>query len=381
MGALDGVKVIEFAGLGPAPFCGMMLADHGAEVIRIDRKGGGSGDLLGLEYDILNRGRRSLAVDLKQPAAVAMVLRLIDGADIVLEGFRPGVMERLGVGPDVCLARRPSLVYGRMTGWGQSGPLAPRAGHDLNYIAITGALHGVGDADRPAVPLNLIGDFGGGAMMLAFGLLAALVSARTTGQGQVVDCAMSDGAAALAAMIYGLRHAGQWSDQRRANLLDGGAPFYDCYRCADGKFLSVAPLEPQFYMRMLDLLQITEPAFRDQYNRTHWPALRQQLTMIFASRSRDEWCALAEGQDVCFAPVLDMAEAPAYAHNQARGVFVTQDGVLQPAPAPSLRRTPGQAGSPRAVGADSYAVLRDAGFSQAEIDALQATGAVAQAGS
>jgi len=378
MGALDGVKVIEFAGLGPAPFCGMMLADHGAEVIRIDRKGGGSGDLLGLEYDILNRGRRSLAVDLKQPGAVAMVLRLIDSADIVLEGFRPGVMERLGLGPDVCLARRPSLVYGRMTGWGQTGPLAPLAGHDLNYIAITGALHGIGDAERPAVPLNLIGDFGGGAMMMAFGLLAALVSARSNGQGQVVDCAMSDGAGALMAMIYGLRQSGQWSDQRRANLLDGGAPFYDCYRCADGKFLSVAPLEPQFYARMLDLLQITEPEFRDQHNRAHWLALRQRLSDLFASRPRDEWCDLAAGIDVCFAPVLDMAEAPAYAHNRARGSFIDHDGVIQPAPTPAFSRTPGQAGSPRPVGADSADVLRQAGFSPVEIDALLTAGVIAQ---
>jgi alpha-methylacyl-CoA racemase len=376
-GPLAGVRVVEMVGLGPCPFAAMMLADMGAEVIRIDRKTAPGADnpfpMLGTKFDVMARGRRSLALDLKQPAAKEVVLALLDQADVVLEGFRPGVMERLGFGPDVCHARNPKLVYGRVTGWGQHGPLAQAAGHDLNYIALTGMLHAMGRADTPpAPPLNLVGDFGGGAMMLAFGVVCAVLEARGSGKGQVVDAAMTDGAALLGAMMYGLRAFGSWNDAREANLLDGGAPFYDTYACADGKFVSIGSLEPQFYALLLKLTGATDPAFSTQMDETSWPQMKERFTALFKTRGRDDWCALLEGTDVCFAPVLDMAEAPAHPHNQARGTFVEVEGVIQPAPAPRFSRsTPEVRGAASKPGADSAAILADWGWSGEAIAALR----------
>lgn len=340
-GPLYGLKVIEMAGLGPAPFCAMMLADMGADVVRIERPGTASVTGATGAHDVLSRNRRILKLNLKEGAALESVLALTEQADILIEGFRPGVMERLGLGPEICLARRPSLVYGRMTGWGQAGPLAHAAGHDINYIALSGALHAIGrPGQAPVVPLNYIGDFGGGAMMLAFGLLCALHHARLTGQGQVVDAAMTDGSALLSAMMYGMHAAGLWSNRRGENMLDGGAHFYGTYACADGKYVSVGAIEPQFYALLLEKAGIADAAFADQNAPGHWPQLRERLARVFLTRSRAEWCALLEGSDACFAPVLDWDEAPLHPHNQARQTFVTVDGVLQPAPAPRFSHTP-----------------------------------------
>lgn len=381
-GPLAGIRVIEMVGLGPCPFAAMMLADMGAEVIRIDRKpvpgAPNPFPMLGTKYDVMARGRRSLALDLKQPAARDVVLRLIDQSDIVLEGFRPGVMERLGLGPDVCQARNPALVYGRITGWGQQGPLAQAAGHDINYIALTGMLHAMGRADTPpAPPLNLVGDFGGGAMMLAFGVVCAVLEAGKSGKGQVVDAAMTDGAALLGAMMYGLRGHGSWSDQRGANMLDGGAHFYDTYACADGKFISIGAIEPQFYALLLRLTGIDDPAFDAQMDPRAWPALIDKFAAVFATRSRDSWCVLLEGTDVCFAPVLDMGEAPSHPHNVARGTFVDVEGVMQPAPAPRFSRTQAQIGSaPALPGQHSAEVLAESGWTEGEIAELTAQGVI-----
>ena len=340
-GPLDGLKVLEMAGLGPAPFCAMMLADMGADVVRIERPGTPSVTGAAGKFDITARSRRVLALDLKNPASVAVVLALVDQADVLIEGFRPGVMERLGLGPDVCIGRRPSLVYGRMTGWGQDGPLAHAAGHDINYIAISGALHAIGAASAaPVPPLNYVGDFGGGAMMLAFGILCALHHARQGGVGQVVDAAMTDGAALLSAMMYGMHAAGAWSNRRGENMLDGGAHFYGAYACADGKYVSIGAIEPQFYAQLLRLTGITDPAFSAQHDMAAWPALKDKLAQVFLTKTRAQWCDLMEGSDVCFAPVLDWDEAPAHPHNQARQAFVSVDGVMQPAPAPRFSHTP-----------------------------------------
>ncbi|HZV64339.1 MAG TPA: CaiB/BaiF CoA-transferase family protein [Telluria sp.] len=376
-GPLAGIRVVEMVGLGPCPFAAMMLADMGAEVIRIDRKGPPSAanpfPMLGTKFDVMARGRRSLALDLKQPAAKDVLLQLLDKADIVIEGFRPGVMERLGFGPEVCLARNPRLVYGRVTGWGQDGPLAQAAGHDLNYIALTGLLQAMGTADAPpAPPLNLVGDFGGGGMMLAFGVVCAALEARASGKGQVVDAAMNDGAALLGAMVYGLRASGGWNGPREANLLDGGAPFYATYACADGKFISVASIEPQFYALLLKLTGVADPAFEAQMDRAGWPQLKARFADLFKTRTRQQWCALMEGSDVCFAPVLDMAEAPAHPHNAARATFVEVDGVTQPAPAPRFSRTAGAiARAPAAPGEHSAAILADWGWPAAAIERLR----------
>jgi alpha-methylacyl-CoA racemase len=381
-GPLAGMRVIEMVGLGPCPFAAMMLADMGAEVIRIDRKpvpgAPNPFPMLGTRYDVMARGRRSLALDLKQAAAVDVVLRLVEKADVVLEGFRPGVMERLGLGPQPCQDRNPALVYGRITGWGQQGPLAQAAGHDINYIALTGMLHAMGRSGAPPVPpLNLVGDFGGGAMMLAFGVVCALLEARTSGKGQVIDAAMTDGAALLGAMIYGFRAFGAWSDQRGANLLDGGAHFYDTYACADGKFISIGAIEPQFYALLLKLAGIDDPAFNAQMDARNWPALTDKLAAVFAARSRDQWCELLEGTDVCFAPVLDMGEAPGHPHNVARATFVELDGVTQPAPAPRFSRTAPEIGiGPAQPGQHSAAVLAEWGWSEAEIAALESQGVI-----
>jgi alpha-methylacyl-CoA racemase len=373
-GPLTSLKIVEFAGIGPGPFCGMLLSDLGADVVRIDRKGGGRG---GSPTDVTSRGRRSIALDLKTPEAVEACLKLMAGADAVFEGFRPGVMERLGLGPDVALKRNPKLVYGRMTGWGQTGPYASAAGHDMNYIAITGALAAIGTEDKPVPPLNLVGDFGGGALYLAFGLLAGVIEARTSGKGQVIDCAMSDGAASLMAMFYGFKAAGIWKDERRANMLDGGAHFYDTYRCADGKWVSIGAIEPQFYALLLQKTGIDDPEFAHQHDRAKWPALREKLATVIATKTRDEWTAIMGGTDVCFAPVLDLDEAPGHPHNAARQTFVEVGGVTQPAPAPRFSATPGAIqGPPPKIGAHDQAALSDWGFSQGEIDALARAGAL-----
>ena len=365
-------------GIGPAPFCAMMLADMGAEVIRIDRPAGSAGGLgdagfPGTPFDVTARGRRSLAINLKKPGAAEAILQLIDKADILIEGFRPGVMERLGLGPDICLRRNAKLVYGRMTGWGQTGPLAQAAGHDINYIALTGVLHAIGHPDRPPLPpLNLVGDFGGGAMLLAFGVVCAALNARSTGQGQVVDAAMTDGAALLAAMTYGLKAGGSWNNQRGANLLDGGAHFYGSYACADGKYVAIGSIEPQFYALLLQIMAIDDPVFKDQMNPARWATLQGRLAETFMTKTRAEWCALLEGTDVCFAPVLDWDEAPQHAHNRARQTFIDIAGVTQPAPAPRFSRTaPGTPAAPAAVGAHSEAVLKDWGIAPDVISRLQ----------
>lgn len=375
MGPLKGIKVVEMAGIGPGPFCAMMLSDMGAEVIRVDRlahKGSGH------RANVLNRGRRSIAVDLKNPDGVAAVQQLIDGADVVIEGFRPGVMERLGLGPDTCLARNPRLVFGRMTGWGQSGPLAPAAGHDINYISIGGALGAMGYSDRPpAPPLNLVGDFGGGAMYLLAGVLAALVERGTSGQGQVIDAAMTDGTASLLSPFYGMMAMGMWTKERMDNRLDGGAHYYGSYACADGKFISIGSIEPQFYALLLELCEIDDPEFAKQNDKQHWASLRGKLEALFATQTRDHWCALLEGTDVCFAPVLDLQEAPQHPHNVARQSFVEIDGVTQPAPAPRFSRTPTSVKAPAAMaGEHSEEILCDWGFAANEISALKQAGAI-----
>ncbi len=352
-GPLAGIRVVEFAGIGPGPFAGMMLADHGARVVRIERRGGGPAlGFMDPARDVLNRGKHALALDLKAPEDVALALRLVAQADVLIEGFRPGVMERLGLGPEVCLAGNPRLVYGRMTGWGQNGPLSAAVGHDINYIAVSGALHPIGpDAVPPPPPLNLVGDFGGGGMVLAFGIVSALLEARHSGQGQVVDAAMTDGSALLLAMTYGLKGMGHWQVRRADNFLDGAAPFYRCYRCADGKFVAVGAIEPQFYQALLAGCAIDDPDFDEQWDRTRWPRLCEKLAQVFARHSRDQWCRTLAGTDACVAPVLDLGEAPSHPHNRSRGTFLESFGVTQPAPAPRFSRTatdtpqaPGQAG-------------------------------------
>jgi len=374
---LTGLKVIEMVGLGPAPFCAMMLSDMGAEVIRIaqKRKPGSAAHFAfaNPKHDVLARGRRSLALDLKQPEGQRVALRLIAQADALIEGFRPGVMERLGLSPETCMAANPKLVYGRMTGWGQGGPLARSAGHDIDYIAVTGALGAIGGAQGPPiVPLNLLGDFGGGAMMLAFGLVCGLIEAKSSGRGQVIDSAIVDGTALLSALMYGFKAAGQLKNARAANLLDGGAPFYATYECADGKPIAIGALEPQFYATLCTLLGLSESNLRVRENPRHWPELRQRFADTFRTRTRAEWCALLEGTDACFAPVLDWDEAPLHPHNVARQVFVEIDGVIQPAPAPRFSRTPGAVqGAAVGDGEDSDVILADWGLSQTEIDALR----------
>lgn len=373
-GPLSGLKVVEFAGIGPGPFCGMLLSDLGADVVRIDRKGQGRAS----PADITARGRRSIGLDLKNPASIETCLKLMESADAVFEGFRPGVMERLGLGPDVALKRNPKLVYGRMTGWGQFGPYANAAGHDMNYIAITGALHAIGTNDKPIPPLNLVGDFGGGALYLAFGLLAGVLNARQTGQGQVIDCAMSDGAASLMAMFYGFKASGMWKEERRANLLDGGAHFYDTYQCADGKWISIGSIEPQFYALLLEKTGINDPAFAAQMDRGSWNDLRDKLAHVIAQKTQAEWCEIMDATDVCFAPVLDLDAAPKHPHNVARQTFVELGGVVQPALAPRFSATPGEIqGPPPAIGAHDREALADWGFSAAAIDELKAAGALA----
>ncbi len=360
MGPLQGLRVVEFAGIGPAPFCAMLLADLGADVVRIERIS--AANLLGVEYDVLNRGKRSVAVDLKSDDGLATALELVEAADVLIEGFRPGVMERLGLAPDVCWQRNAALVYGRMTGWGQTGPLAQAAGHDINYIALSGALSVCGEPGaKPAMPANLLGDFGGGALYLAFGVMAAVYEARSSGKGQVVDAAISDCSAHLSTMLYGLMHNGLWQDERGKNLLDGGAAHYNSYCCADGKWVSIGPLEPQFYAEFLSRMELADdPGFDCASDPAQWPTQRERLAAIFVTKKQQAWCELLEGSDCCFAPVLGLREATEHPHNRDRQVFETHDGCVQPGPSPRFSRTPGKiSGSPPTPGQHSAEVLRD----------------------
>jgi alpha-methylacyl-CoA racemase len=387
-GPLAGVRVVELAGIGPGPFAGMLLADLGADVIQVDRPAGPS-PALPPHVDVSARGKRSVIVDMKDPRGLAVVLALVERSDVLIEPYRPGVAERLGVGPDACWARNPRLVYGRMTGWGQDGPLATAAGHDIGYIAITGALHAIGAAGSPPqIPVNYLGDYGGGAMFLAFGVLAALLSARATGRGQVVDAAIVDGAATLQAATFGLLGSGLWQDQRGVNLLDGGAPFYGVYETSDGQHMAVGALEPQFYARFTELLFAPDgapAALPGQHDRARWPELRAAFTARFASRTRAEWTSVFEGTDACVAPVLSMTEAAAHPHLAARGTYVTVDGVTQPAPAPRFSGGPGTAGPgtagparPRRIprpGEHTREVVASLGLT--DIDDLLAAGVIA----
>lgn len=371
-GPLEGVRIIEMAGIGPGPFAGMMLADHGAEVIRIDRPGKQAPE------PVLGRNRKSIVVDLKSAEGIAVVRDLAKSADAFFEGLRPGVMERLGLGPDVLLSDNPKLVYGRMTGWGQTGPYAPAAGHDINYIALAGALHAYGRAgEKPTPPINMVGDFGGGGMMLAFGMVSAILSARTTGKGQVIDCAMTEGAAVLMGMIWGFRGMGAWADERGVNMLDTGAHFYDTFECADGRFISIGSIEPQFYALLRQLTGLdADPEFDAQMDPRQWVPLKAKLTSLFKSKPRDHWCELMEMTDVCFAPVLSMAEAPEHPHNKARGSFAEVGGMTQPMPAPRYSGTP--TATPSAApgaGAHSAELLAGLGYDSARIEALKAAGA------
>jgi alpha-methylacyl-CoA racemase len=378
MGPLNGVRVVELASLAPAPFGCMVLSDLGADVLRVERPESCRPDLPA-PVDPLTRGRRSVGLNLKDPAGLDLLLKLIDGADVLVEGFRPGVTERLGFGPEVCAQRNPRLIYARMTGWGQDGPLAPTAGHDIDYIAISGALHPIGRAgERPVPPLNLVGDFGGGGMLLAVGVLAALVERQRSGRGQVVDAAMVDGSALLSSFIYGLRARGAWRDERGVNLLDGGAPFYDTYATADGKYVAVGALEPQFYAALLAGLGLTGAGLPAQMDFSGWPVLRKRFTEAFAERTRDEWAEIFAGTDACVAPVLSPSEVADHPHNAARGVFAQVGGISQPQPAPRFARTPpDQPEPPVRPGADTDAVLAELGLGEAEIAGLRATGVVA----
>jgi alpha-methylacyl-CoA racemase len=369
---------LELAGIGPGPFCGMMLADMGADVLRIDRlEQGDVGLPVEPKFDIMARGRRSIALDLKQRASVEIVLALSAKADVLIEGFRPGVTERLGLGPEACFARNPRLIYGRITGWGQDGPLAQAAGHDINYIALAGALHAVGRAGQaPVPPLNLVGDFGGGGMYLAFGVACALYEARASGRGQVIDAAMSEGAASLMSIFWGRMAAGFWRDERGVNPLDGGAPWYDVYETADGKHIAIGAIEGRFYAELVERLDLDTATLPGQHEKARWPELRTALSAAFKQRSRDEWCARLEGSDACFAPVLSIAEAPMHAHNRARGAFVEREGVIQPAPAPRFSRTPGRIarGAPER-GQGGAAALADWGLDAGAIAEFRDAGA------
>ena len=381
MGPLEGVKIIELAGIGPCPMCGMLLAELGADVVKVDRLHP-SGLGLGVpDADaFLHRSRRSVALDLKREEGAALLLQLCERADILIEGFRPGVAERLGIGPDDCLERNPRLVYGRVTGWGQTGPLAQAAGHDLNYIALTGALHAIGRPGQPPTPpLNLVGDFGGGALYLALGVVAALVDARRSGHGQVVDAAMVDGAASLMTAIYALRSAGRVNDERGVNPLDGGAHFYNVYETSDGKYIALASIEPGFYATLLDRLGLEPDALPHPGTREEWPALKTRLATLIRTRTREDWTTLLEGTDACFAPVLNMAEAPHHPHNRVRETFVERDGRWQPNAAPRFSRTPSAIqGPPAAAGQHTREALSDWGLGDNEIDALIAGGVAVQ---
>jgi alpha-methylacyl-CoA racemase len=374
VGPLRGLRVIELQGIGPAPFCGMLLADLGAEVISIARNSSPA-DRSAL---ISERGKLSIALNLKVPEGVEVVLKLCEQSDVLIEGFRPGVTERLGIGPEVCMAHNPRLVYGRMTGWGQTGPLSKAAGHDINYISLSGALHAIGRAgERPVPPLNLVGDFGGGAMFLAFGVMSAVFEAKRSGIGQVIDASMVEGSAALMHMMYAMNAQGQWDDARGSNLLDGAAHFYDTYETADGKYISVGALEPEFYRLLVQLTGVDAAEFSTHTVRKHWPALRAKLAAVIKQKTRGEWCAIMEGTDACFAPVLSLSEASQHPHNQARGTFIQVAGINQPAPAPRFSRS--TLSVPKAAtpaGSDTQTVLHSVGFSESQIQSLRERGAL-----
>ncbi len=373
-GPLDGIRIIELAGIGPGPFCGMMLADHGAEVIRVERIGGRL-----QATDPLSRSRKSIAVDMKSPEGVSLIRELVRTADGLIEGFRPGVTERLGLGPDVLIGDNPRLVYGRMTGWGQTGPYAQAAGHDINYIALSGALHTIGRPGmKPTPPVNYLGDFGGGGMMLAFGMVAALLAVKNGGAGQVIDCAMTDGSAVLTGMTWALKAAGMWKDEAGVNLLDTGAHFYDTFACADGQYISIGSIEPQFYALLREALGLTgDSDFDAQMDPAQWPALKDKLAAIFVSKPRDHWCKLMEATDICFAPVLSLKDAPRHPHNLARGTFIEVAGATQPAPAPRYSNTPTDPPRPApTVGADSDGLLAELGYGADRIAELRAVGTI-----
>jgi alpha-methylacyl-CoA racemase len=372
-GPLAGIRIVEMAGIGPGPFAGMMLADHGAEVIRICRP-----ESPWNPADVLLRSRQSIILDIKKPQAADVARRVIASADGLIEGFRPGVMERMGLGPDRLLEDNPRLVYGRMTGWGQTGSLSPAVGHDINYIALAGALGAFGrSGEKPTPPINMVGDFGGGGMLLAFGMVSALLHAARTGQGQVIDCAMTEGASLLMSMIWGFHAAGIWSESRGTNLLDTGAHFYDTYETADGKFIAVGAIEPQFYRRLCEGLEITDADFGAQHDRSRWAGLKSKMTEIIKRRTRDEWCGLLEGTDACIAPVLSMSEAPLHKHNVERQAFLNIQGVTHPTPAPRYSSTiNGAPEAPGIPGADTLSVLRSVGYADAELEELRSSGTI-----
>ena len=376
MGPLKGLQIIEMAGIGPAPFCGMVLSDLGANVIRVDRvTSAGSVS----RQEASNRGKKSIAVDLKTTKGIEVVLNLVEASDALFEGFRPGVMEKLGLGPDVCLQKNKKIVFGRMTGWGQEGPLAFAAGHDINYISLSGVLATIGRPGAPPVPpLNLIGDYGGGGMLLALGLVAALFETKSSGKGQVIDAAMVDGSALLMTMIYTMRGMGLWKDSLGSNFLDGGAHFYDTYECKDGKYISIASIEPKFYQLLREITPLEDSIFDDQLSRESWPEQKKALKEIFLKKTQQEWCGLMEGTDICFAPVLNMAEAPEHPHNKARDTFIELEGIVQPAPAPRFSRTvPEVYPAPAYVGEHTEEVLKSIGMQDSDIEDLKASGEVA----
>jgi alpha-methylacyl-CoA racemase len=379
MGPLKGLTIIEISGIGPGPFAGMSLADMGANVIRVERPGGTDfSNAQEPRLDFLNRGKRCICVNLKQREGVATVLQLLEKADGLLEGNRPGVMERLGLGPDICLQKNPALVYGRMTGWGQEGPMAQAAGHDLNYVALAGALHPIGRAgEKPAIPLNLVGDFGGGGLMLAYGMVCALLEAKTSGKGQVVDAAMIDGAATLMASTFAASQVGFWREERGTNLLDGGAHFYEVYETSDGKYISLGAIEPQFYAALLETLGEDATYFQNQWDMDNWPAMQEQMSEIIKGRTRDQWDAVFAGVDVCYAPVLAMSEVRHHPHHQARGTFIDDGEYWQPAPAPRFSRTKAELRGPSArLGQHTQDILREFGFSDQDIAEKLASKAV-----
>src|SRR5579863_600745 len=382
MGTLSGYKIVEFAGIGPAPMCAMLLADMGADVLRIDRAEDAALAIsLDAKYSLLSRGRKSVAIDLKRREGVDAAMKLIEKADALLEGFRPKVMERLGLGPDECLKRNPRLIYGRMTGWGQEGPLAHAAGHDINYIALSGVLASIGRrGEAPVPPLNLVGDFGGGALYLALGVVAGILETQKSGKGQVVDAAMVDGAASLMTAIYGMHGSGFWTDNRGDNILDTGAHYYDVYETKDGKYISIGSIETKFYDELLELSGLKKEELARQNDRDNWPAMKQKVAATFKTKTRDEWCKIMEGSDVCFAPVLSMTEAPKHPHNKHRGTFIEDDGVIQPGPAPRFSRTPSKIQRPPArPGEHSEEALRDWGFSASDLEKLRKAAAFVQA--
>lgn len=381
MGVLSGYRVIELAGIGPGPMCAMLLSDMGADVLRIDRAAdAGLGIAMDPKYSLLNRGRRSVAFDLKKPEAIEAVLKLVEKADALIEGFRPGVTERLGLGPDHCLKRNPRLIYGRMTGWGQEGPLAHAAGHDINYIALSGALHSIGrKGDAPVPPLNLVGDFGGGALYLALGVVAGLLEVQKSGKGQVVDAAMVDGAASLMTAIYGMHGSGFWNNERGDNILDTGAHYYEVYETKDGKHVAIGSIEAKFYAELLRLSGLQGEELPHQQDRKSWPKMKERLKTLFRTKTRDEWCKIMEGSDICFAPVLSMSEAPQHPHMKHRGTFVEENGVTQPGPAPRFSRTPSKIQRPPArPGEHTEEALRDWGFANSDLDHLRKSGAIAK---